>query len=203
MRKQIKLLSSNKTWSENGRYKVNEVVTFEGQDYQNVTGANSSPDDLVDWFLQPSLNSFEQIKNANFTAEYGVKYIVNGSTTITDPTPIESMGYVFYVLRGTTTVGGVNYQTTSLIYRYYSYGAWITKDISNVADISDILTSLGTKVERGVNNTTTIALTSANLNSAYPSATTGFRVYCTSIIAGKMVYEKTPTGWVGMAVIIP
>lgn len=58
-------------------------------------------------------------------------------------------------------------------------------------------------VRTGVNNTTTVILSSATLNSIYPTATTGFRVYCTSIIAGAMTYEKTPTGWLGFACVIP
>lgn len=65
-----------------------------------------------------------------------------------------------------------------------------------------VLTS-NSGVGQGVDDSTTIALTSANLNSTYPGVFTGFKVYCTSIIAGKMVYEKTPSGWVGYTCIIP
>jgi hypothetical protein len=321
MRKQVKLLSGSKDWSENARYKVNEVVTYNDYNYQNITGANSTPDDLTDWInigssgaglvptlqevinegglsngstlkqgaidagyggskgialqcavgyelkwesgrlyvmndngtiirdslynftitpqdtddetkgfaigsrwildngsvyvcsdatggaavwvLQKNVNTIQQYKTANFTAEYGVYYVVNASATITDPTPVDGYGYIFYVLRGTVTAGGLNYAPTSLVYRYYSFGAWITKDVSNLTEISDINTALGNRVQVGVNNSTTLALTSANLNSTYPSATTGFRVYCVAIIAGAMVYEKTTTGWIGTAVTIP
>ena len=49
MRKQVKLLSGTKDWSENARYKVNEVVTYNDYNYQNITGGNSTPDDLTDW----------------------------------------------------------------------------------------------------------------------------------------------------------
>ena len=58
-------------------------------------------------------------------------------------------------------------------------------------------------VIEGVDNSTTVVLSSATLTSTYPTAQTGFKVYCTSIIAGKMIYEKTPSGWVGYACIIP
>ncbi|MBC7495410.1 MAG: hypothetical protein H7221_10415, partial [Flavobacterium sp.] len=58
-------------------------------------------------------------------------------------------------------------------------------------------------VLKGVNNATTTVLTSAQLTTAYPNATQGFRVYCTSIIAGSMVYEKTPTQWIGSTVFTP
>lgn len=317
MRKQLKLLSSNKTWSANGRYKVNEVVTFDGQDYQNVTGANSSPNDLVDWFLVDSgfiptlqqvsdegglsngatirqgtanaclggnkgialrcslgyelkweagrlyamesdgfkiretsynfdivpndeddvtkgfvvgsrwildngdtyvcidestgsakwklidvTGSLEQYKTSDFTAENGVHYIVNDSTicTITDPEPIEGQGFTAYSAHYYMIIDGVTYYNNVLVYRYYVNGSWESKDITNRLSIDDLYLN---KVYKGINNSTTVALTSANLNSAYPDAETGFRVYCVAIVAGKMVYEKTPTGWVGMAAIIP
>lgn len=315
MRKQLKLLSSNKTWSANGRYKVNEVVTFDGQDYQNVTGANSSPDDLVDWFLVdsgfiPTLQQvsdegglsngatvrqgttngglggnkgialrcsidyelkweagrlyamesdgftiretsynfdiaptdeddeskgfvvgsrwildngdtyvcidkatgsaiweyrsviIEQYKDTNFTAENGIFYVTGstGTPTITDPTGVVGKGYTVHNPHRTMIVGGETFPSRSVVYRRFILGGWVSTDVSKVTEINN-LTNF--KVDKGVNNTTTIALTSANLNSAYPEAFTGFRVYCVAIIAGAMVYEKTPTGWVGMAVIIP
>ena len=52
-------------------------------------------------------------------------------------------------------------------------------------------------------NATTTTLSSATLNSTYPTATTGTHVYCTSIIAGAMVYERTLTGWIGWTVFVP
>lgn len=58
-------------------------------------------------------------------------------------------------------------------------------------------------VAKGVNNSTTVVLSSATLNSTYPDATTGFRVYCASIILGAMTYEKTPTGWLGFTCVVP
>jgi hypothetical protein len=49
---------------------------------------------------------------------------------------------------------------------------------------------------RRQNNTTTTALSAATLNSTYPAATLGFRVYCLQIVAGALIYEKTATGWI-------
>lgn len=46
---------------------------------------------------------------------------------------------------------------------------------------------------RGAVDTSTVVLSSATLNSTYPNAKTGFKVYALSITAGKMIYEKTPT----------
>jgi phosphohistidine swiveling domain-containing protein len=79
----------------------------------------------------------------------------------------------------------------------------ITADAATLSGQVVIKSQLDTKVTVGVNNATTVVLTSANLNSTYPSATTGFKVYCDAIIAGAMTYEKTPTGWVGFACIVP
>lgn len=58
-------------------------------------------------------------------------------------------------------------------------------------------------VQIGVDNPTTIVLSSTDLETNYPSSPAGFRVYCVDIIAGAMVYEKTPSGWIGMACIVP
>jgi hypothetical protein len=52
------------------------------------------------------------------------------------------------------------------------------------------------------NNATTLALSNADLNTAYPTAEQGFRVFALSIIAGSLVYTKTSTGWISTAVTI-
>lgn len=207
MKKQLKLINSNKNWVANGRYNVNTVVSFEDVDYQNITGSNSIPSDLIDWILVNEIGTFvgnQEYKTADFTAENDFFYTIGGSTsTVTDPTPIEGKGYIVFPIRGSAVISGVTYGVGTLVYRYYSVVGWINVEVCKLSQISAINTSLATKVEQGINNSTTVALTSANLNSAYPDAETGFRVYCTAIIAGKMVYEKTPTGWVGMAAIVP
>lgn len=45
----IRLIDTGYSWRLNGRYKVNEVVDYLGNSYQNITGKNSSPDSLIDW----------------------------------------------------------------------------------------------------------------------------------------------------------
>ncbi len=52
----------------------------------------------------------------------------------------------------------------------------------------------------GVVSSTTVALSLVTLNSSYPDAEIGFRVFCESIIAGKLVYSKTDTGWVSQSI---
>jgi hypothetical protein len=61
-----------------------------------------------------------------------------------------------------------------------------------IANIDDILA-------RTVENATTRALTSANLDAAYPTATLGFEVIAASIAGGGLIYEKTSTGWIQYA----
>lgn len=45
-------------------------------------------------------------------------------------------------------------------------------------------------------NTTTTALSESDLDTAYPSVITGFKVYCEDITPTALIYEKTPSGWV-------
>jgi hypothetical protein len=52
------------------------------------------------------------------------------------------------------------------------------------------------------NNATTTALSLSTLNSTYPTAVQGFRVFALDIIAGALVYTKTATGWVSSIVTI-
>jgi len=51
MKKKVILENGTDVWDAKKRYKVNQCVLFNGISYQNVTGANSSPDSLTDWVL--------------------------------------------------------------------------------------------------------------------------------------------------------
>ena len=61
--------------------------------------------------------------------------------------------------------------------------------------------SIGTKVD----NNSTVVLTTADLNAAYPSPSIVSEVYCGNIVAGKMLYKRTATYnvWVGITVFTP
>jgi len=65
---------------------------------------------------------------------------------------------------------------------------------------SQYLMANGTAASNIATNTTTTALSLATLNSLYSTAIIGFRVHCISITAGKLIYEKTSTGWVSYSV---
>ena len=58
----------------------------------------------------------------------------------------------------------------------------------------------GSALSNIATNTTTTALSLATLNSTYPTAIIGFRVHCISITAGKLIYERTSTGWVSYSI---
>ena len=49
-------------------------------------------------------------------------------------------------------------------------------------------------------NTTTVALTLAQLTVQYPTAIVGAKVKCENIILGKLMYEKTLTSWISYAI---
>lgn len=71
-------------------------------------------------------------------------------------------------------------------------------------NFTEVYASTSTLTSRtdSANNTSTIALTNAALNSAYPTAALGFTVYALSIIAGALIYRKTSTGWISIPVTI-
>lgn len=47
-----------------------------------------------------------------------------------------------------------------------------------------------------VSNSTTVSLSAADLNAAYPNSVTGRKIQCLDISAGAKIYEKTNIGWV-------
>lgn len=49
MRNKVILINLSDVWSIDRIYNVNDTVTFDSVTYQNITGANSLPNDLVDW----------------------------------------------------------------------------------------------------------------------------------------------------------
>lgn len=52
------------------------------------------------------------------------------------------------------------------------------------------------------NNTTLTPLSELYLNTNYPTAVTGDKVYCLSITSGERIYEKSLTGWVSYGVSV-
>jgi hypothetical protein len=87
----------------------------------------------------------------------------------------------------------------NLALRKNTNGELQAPSLTNALIESGGTTSLVTKgylTSRTVENFTTIELTTANLNTAYPNAVLGFKVNASSIIGGGFIYEKTSTGWI-------
>jgi hypothetical protein len=71
-------------------------------------------------------------------------YIVNTTTTFTDPSPVEAKGFTVFVRNGTATVGGTAYSVAGTeIKRIFHSGAWVSYVFLNN---TQILTQLNTKV---------------------------------------------------------
>jgi hypothetical protein len=71
-------------------------------------------------------------------------YIVNTTTTFTDPSPVEAKGFTVFVRNGTATVGGTAYSVAGTeIKRTFHSGAWVSYVFLNN---TQILTQLNSKV---------------------------------------------------------
>lgn len=49
MKNKTQLINSNSIWNNRRRYKINAVVSYNGETYQNTTGGNSIPSNGLDW----------------------------------------------------------------------------------------------------------------------------------------------------------
>lgn len=102
------------------------VATVESSVLKKITWSD------VKTFLKTYFDySYKQLQIiASATSQTAVNdgdYIVNASTTFTDPTPVEAKGYTVFVRSGTATVGGTAYSVAGTrIYRYYHSGSWST-----------------------------------------------------------------------------
>lgn len=62
----LNIENSDLTWDAKRRYKVNAIVSHNGNTYQNLTGKNSEPGVGSDWFIPPTLKVFQKTQ---FTAD--------------------------------------------------------------------------------------------------------------------------------------
>lgn len=79
MKKKVILENGVDVWDAKKRYKVNHCVLFNGLSYQNITGANSSPDSLVDWLLVD-----EKHQGSGWASYRGTAYTFASPFTILD-----------------------------------------------------------------------------------------------------------------------
>ncbi|RKS00408.1 hypothetical protein [Flavobacterium sp. 102] len=114
----------------------NGVVLFQNGDIQIQKGGNTliiTTDTITDdraWYFIDENGDIvlTTSKTSSFTAVNSAKYTANGTLTVTDPTPVANKGYVVHVIGGTATIGGVDYTSGALVYRYYNGSVWVSKD---------------------------------------------------------------------------
>lgn len=74
----------------------------------------------------------------------------------------------------------------------------------NIADSTGNITitiPVKEDIIKTVENGTTTALTSSDLNTYYPTVTIGFRVIAASLSSGGLIYEKTLKGWISTEIL--
>lgn len=68
------------------------------------------------------------IVSTSITAVLDSEYVMNATSTFTDPTPSEGKGFTVFVLNGTATVGGITYSVVgTIIKRFYHSGSWLNE----------------------------------------------------------------------------
>jgi hypothetical protein len=94
--------------------RINDTVKVLGVEVATVNDLSTKQDKNI-------------IVSASQTAVLDERYIMNATSTFTDPTPVEGKGYHVTVLNGTATVGGTAYSILGTqILRMYNSGAWVT-----------------------------------------------------------------------------
>lgn len=71
--------NSNSSWHAGRRYRVNSIVTYNGYNWQNLTGKNSEPGIGNDW-KQSSFNESALSQQLDFQAN-GIDNFINIGTT--------------------------------------------------------------------------------------------------------------------------
>lgn len=138
-------------------------------------------------------NNSMYIKGANYPDDtYGISFTEGGI----------SIGHNDTVLgfdsRTDFTSEGLIVKSTNLV----------SKGISSTTDFTTNITDLDYTQkkyvdERGaVSNATKVVLSASDLNTAYPNAKDGFRVFARDIIAGGMLYHKIGASWVSQAITL-
>lgn len=225
MKTKIQLVNSGEAWDANRRYKINAIVTYSGSDWQNTTGINSEPGIGNDWTrVSGNSQTLQEVSNNGgfdngSTVKKGTTDAGNGGAkgvALKCSLDYEfkwEAGRLYIMQQDGFTIRDTlyNFNNTPTENDDDSKGfvigsRWIL-DNGDIYLCGDATTGFAVweldDIPTGVNNSTSVVLTSSYLNSNYPSAITGFKVYCTNITAGKMVYEKTPSGWIGYSCIIP
>lgn len=79
----LNIENSNLVWNPERRYKVNEIVTYFGKTYQNLTGKNSEPVVGSDWFV-PEYSIFVPYTGAEEDVDLGEFQLKSNGAIFTD-----------------------------------------------------------------------------------------------------------------------
>ncbi|WP_163398146.1 hypothetical protein [Flavobacterium fluviatile] len=166
----------------------NILLIYESLNLDKVSGQNS---DLTGTKFIRILNSLL------LHTGYGLIYFENNPATASEPN-------LYIGIRGNEPTNGIGLKFLSD--RVVFVDTIREKGLEYDADFKENFTelSLVSKIyvdSRTVINETTTALTASDLNTAYPTATTGFKVQCKSISAGGLIYEKSAAGWIQYAIV--
>jgi hypothetical protein len=132
------------TYYNSGMYYSNGTSwSFVNVPYQATQNAVDAG--LIDnQFLTPlTFTDAQQLKaivvSSNVTATLNRTLSVVVNSTITDPSPVEGMGYMVTVINGTATIGGVGYTVGQKVFRHYHSGSWRTFVTQNANSLSKIV----------------------------------------------------------------
>lgn len=140
--------------------------------------------------------------------EIGNNFWINGANSPDDKNSlIFSEGGVYLDYTNTASsqnitllvgAGGVSINDNSLGSKGITSGIDYSPNITDLDYTQKIYVD-----ERGaVSNATTVVLSASDLNTAYPNAKDGFRVFATDIIAGGKLYHKIGASWVSQEIAL-
>lgn len=118
-------------------------------------------------------------------------YLIFGA----DPTG-ETFYYSFPISSG-DSVWGTDPDSTSIINRPFEKTEMTTSSTS-IPSSAAVINYLDSRTVEEFSST---ALTSAYLDTAYPTVTKGFRVIAASLSSGGLIYEKTSQGWISTEIL--
>lgn len=194
-----------------GDWIISNGVTWDKVDN---TDAVSSVAGLTGIISAASLRTALSINNVDNTSDANKPISIAVSNALSTKEPIESgTGIQYYAagVKSLITGTSVNMVAADGSTRTTANIAWFsassitpaTGPVTGSQNLSTAISRLSGNTQ-GVTDLTTVALSSATLNSTYPNEPIGFRVRCPYITLGPLVYEKaTEAGTSDVWVSVP
>lgn len=149
-----------------------------------------------------NLNRYTPSIGKNTNATYDSQYFVLLESTYPDDLPIRGISYTLDRIYISSNDPSFGVGSLNLAYPALRYTDPAETDKTIPISVNGSFADTNGNIETTVNNTTTTPLSSSDLDTAYPSATIGFRVHALSIAGGAIVYEKSATGWIQQSVTV-